>query len=328
MVKTGVTIHGYKDINGDGKFTGSGETEGFLFAGDVTGDSIININDVTIFANNFGTNNNVADINQDKIVDTEDFKLIIRNFGHSSIGPFSTDLGVQNAAPEGQRFESMLDLVALPDELQLGDVIEIPNHTTAKIGFGFDVQFDPDTLEVTLADIPSDENTFVVSQRIEAKDFEKIMFGVADRLYLDQNVVLRIKPLRIGNTSLKIENAKLVGQESITDFSASKLNFFVVPKIAKSVLMQNYPNPFNPETWIPFSIKDPTTVQIHIYDATGHPVRGLDLGFRKSGNYITPSKAAYWNGKTRTGETVAAGTYFYQFQAGNYILCLNYIYIL
>ena len=96
------------------------------------------------------------------------------------------------------------------------------------------------------------------------------MFGVADRQYLDQNVVLRIKPLRIGNTSLRIENAKLVGQESITDFSASKLNFFVVPKITKSVLMQNYPNPFNPETWIPFSIKDPTTVQIHIYDATGH----------------------------------------------------------
>jgi len=318
MVKTGVTIHGYKDINGDGKFTGSGETEGFLFAGDVTGDSIININDVTIFANNFGTNNNVADINQDKIVDTEDFKLIIRNFGHSSIGPFSTDLGVQNAAPEGREFEPMLDLVDLPDELQLGEVIEIPIHTMAEIGLGFDVQFDPDTLEVTLADIPSDENTFVVSQRIKAKDFAKIMFGVADRQYLDQNVVLRIKPLRIGNTSLRIENAKLVGQESITDFNASKLNFFVVPKITKSVLMQNYPNPFNPETWIPFSIKDATTVQIHIYDATGHPVRRLDLGFRKSGNYIIPSKAAYWNGRNQLGEKVASGVYFYQIRAGEF----------
>ena len=140
------------------------------------------------------------------------------------------------------------------------------------------MQFDPDKLEITLADIPSDEDTFVVSQKIEAKDFEKIMFGIADRQYLDQNIMLRIKPLRTGNTSLKIENAKLVDQESTTDFSASTLNFFVVPKITKSVLMQNYPNPFNPETWVPFSIKDAAPVQIHIYNAMGHPARTLDLG--------------------------------------------------
>ena len=82
--------------------------------------------------------------------------------------------------------------------------------------------------------------------------------------------------------------------------------------------MQNYPNPFNQETWIPFSIKDATTVQIHIYDATGHPVRGLDLGFRKSGNYITPSKAAYWNGRNQLGERVASGVYFYQIRAGEF----------
>ena len=318
MVKTGVTIHGYKDVDDDGEFTGSGETEDFLFAGDVTGDSIININDVTIFANNFGTNNNVADINQDKIVDTEDFKLIIRNFGHSSIGPFSTDLGVQNAAPEGRLFESMLDLVDLPDELQLDEVIEVPIYARAGIGLGFDVQFDPDKLEVTLAEISSDEDTFVVSQKVKAKDFEKIMFAIADRQYLDQNVMLRIKPLRTGNTSLKIENAKLVNQESITDFDTSTLNFFVVPKITKSVLMQNYPNPFNPETWVPFSIKDAAAVQIHIYDAMGHPVRTLDLGFRRSGNYITPSKAAYWNGRNQLGEKVASGVYFYQIHAGEF----------
>ncbi|HIB98291.1 TPA: T9SS type A sorting domain-containing protein [Candidatus Poribacteria bacterium] len=318
VVKTGVTIHGYKDINGDGEFTGSGETEDFLFAGDITGDSIININDVTIFANNFGTNNNVADINQDKIVDTEDFKLIIRNFGHSSIGPFSTDLGVQNAAPEGRLFDSLLDLVDLPDELQLDEIIEIPIHSRTAIGLGFDIQFDPDKLEITLADIPSDEETFVVSQKIEAKDFQKILFAIANRQYLDQNITLRIKPLRIGNTSLKIENAKLVNQESITNFDTSTLNFLVIPKITKSALMQNYPNPFNPETWVPFAIKDAAPVQIHIYDAMGHPVRTLDLGFRKSGNYITPSKAAYWNGRNQLGEQVASGVYFYQIQADEF----------
>ena len=28
--------------------------------------------------------------------------------------------------------------------------------------------------------------------------------------------------------------------------------------------------------------------------------------------------AAYWNGKTDTGEVVSSGTYFYQIQAGDY----------
>ena len=30
-------------------------------------------------------------------------------------------------------------------------------------------------------------------------------------------------------------------------------------------------------------------------------------------------EAAYWNGKTDTGEVVSSGTYFYQIQAGAYI---------
>ena len=41
----------------------------------------------------------------------------------------------------------------------------------------------------------------------------------------------------------------------------------------KTVLAQNYPNPFNPETWIPYQLSQPGTVEIQIYDTRGKIVR-------------------------------------------------------
>ena len=50
----------------------------------------------------------------------------------------------------------------------------------------------------------------------------------------------------------------------------------------------------------------------------GKRVRQLQLGMVTAGRYVTVDQAAYWNGKTETGEAVASGTYFYQLQAGDY----------
>ncbi|HHZ91483.1 TPA: T9SS type A sorting domain-containing protein [Candidatus Poribacteria bacterium] len=87
---------------------------------------------------------------------------------------------------------------------------------------------------------------------------------------------------------------------------------------AETVLMANYPNPFNPETWIPYHLNQDAEVVVRIYDAKGRIVRTLDMGFQSFGYYASRDKAAYWNGKTDTGEMVSSGTYFYQIQAGDY----------
>ena len=47
-------------------------------------------------------------------------------------------------------------------------------------------------------------------------------------------------------------------------------------------------------------------------------LRQLQLGMVTAGRYVTVDQAAYWNGKTETGEAVASGTYFYQLQPGDY----------
>ena len=89
-------------------------------------------------------------------------------------------------------------------------------------------------------------------------------------------------------------------------------------EVKKTELLQNFPNPFNPETWIPFSLSEPKHVKISIYTSTGQLVRTLDLGQKPSGAYLSKEKAAYWDGRNETGETVTSDVYFYSMEAGEY----------
>ena len=86
----------------------------------------------------------------------------------------------------------------------------------------------------------------------------------------------------------------------------------------RTALLQNYPNPFNPETWIPYKLSTDATVTIRIYDVKGQLVRQLDLGVQEASSYLDKEKAAYWDGKDATGQSVSSGVYFYQLKAGDF----------
>ncbi len=88
--------------------------------------------------------------------------------------------------------------------------------------------------------------------------------------------------------------------------------------VKQTRLLQNYPNPFNPETWIPYQLATEADVTITIYNSVGQLVRTLELGSQPPGLYLTQEKAAYWDGRSDTGEWVSSGTYFYHLQAGGY----------
>ena len=85
-----------------------------------------------------------------------------------------------------------------------------------------------------------------------------------------------------------------------------------------TVLAQNFPNPFNPETWIPYQLSKSAEVSIHIHNVAGHLIRTLDLGLKSTGSYMTPSTAAYWDGKNAVGERVSSGIYFYTLQTADF----------
>lgn len=88
--------------------------------------------------------------------------------------------------------------------------------------------------------------------------------------------------------------------------------------VKQTRLLQNYPNPFNPETWIPYQLATEAEVTVIIYDSGGQQVRTIKLGTQLPGLYLTQEKAAYWDGRSDTGEWVSSGTYFYHLQAGSY----------
>ena len=87
----------------------------------------------------------------------------------------------------------------------------------------------------------------------------------------------------------------------------------------RTELLQNFPNPFNPDTWIPYQLSEGAEVTIRIYTSTGQLVRTLDLGQRPSGAYLSKERAAYWDGRNESGETVASDVYFYTMEAGGHI---------
>ncbi len=86
----------------------------------------------------------------------------------------------------------------------------------------------------------------------------------------------------------------------------------------KTELLTNYPNPFNPETWIPYRLAQDAFVTLTIYDSSGHLVRALNMGHQTAAVYESQSKAAYWDGRNKLGESVASGVYFYTLTAGDF----------
>ncbi|MDE0504016.1 MAG: cohesin domain-containing protein, partial [Candidatus Poribacteria bacterium] len=86
----------------------------------------------------------------------------------------------------------------------------------------------------------------------------------------------------------------------------------------ETALLPNYPNPFNPETWIPYHLAQKAVAAITIYDVKGGLVRQLRLGHQTPGHYVDRGRAAYWDGRNESGESVASGIYVYHLRAGDY----------
>jgi len=79
----------------------------------------------------------------------------------------------------------------------------------------------------------------------------------------------------------------------------------VIPETYR--LDQNFPNPFNPNTQISFSLPEPASVKLEIFNISGQLISILKDGVFEAGNYNV-----IWNGKDKDGNDVAGGIYFYR----------------
>lgn len=76
-------------------------------------------------------------------------------------------------------------------------------------------------------------------------------------------------------------------------------------------LGQNYPNPFNPVTDIAYSVPVASHVKLDVLNVLGQKVVTLKDEFSEAGSFVVT-----WDGKDKTGRSVASGVYFYRMSAG------------
>jgi len=130
------------------------------------------------------------------------------------------------------------------------------------------------------------------------------------------------KKVEVGKTYFYyIEDVDIAGEQDKSDIIQITVTPQPRPRAViptKFALLQNYPNPFNPDTWLPHQLAEGIDVTIRIYNVSGQLIKGLPLGYREAGYYITRDKAAYWDGTNQSGEKVSSGVYFYQLQAGDF----------
>jgi hypothetical protein len=81
----------------------------------------------------------------------------------------------------------------------------------------------------------------------------------------------------------------------------------MVPRIT------NVPNPFGGSTEIMFDLAGKARVSITVFDIRGREVDAVFEGVLPQGQH-----AVTWDGKSRTGEALPSGIYFYRFKAGDF----------
>jgi len=77
-------------------------------------------------------------------------------------------------------------------------------------------------------------------------------------------------------------------------------------------LEHNYPNPFNPETTIRYSIDEPGSVYLEVYNLKGQLVKSLVSGEVSKGRY-----SIVWNGTDNHSNACSSGVYFYKLRTKN-----------
>ena len=111
-------------------------------------------------------------------------------------------------------------------------------------------------------------------------------------------------------------NSRVLNGRRLDSFSHSCRWRFISIRPGNPEFHQTCGNGLNAQ--LPYHLSQDAEVVVRIYDTKGRIARTLDMGFQSFGYYASRNKAAYWNGRTDSGEMVSSGTYFYQIQAGDY----------
>ncbi|MDD4310177.1 MAG: FlgD immunoglobulin-like domain containing protein, partial [Candidatus Cloacimonetes bacterium] len=121
---------------------------------------------------------------------------------------------------------------------------------------------------------------------------------------------------KTGFISQTLDNISVNADQTTTAnfyLAAGSDNIDVLAAITATKLAGNFPNPFNPQTTISFTIKEPETVRLEIYNLKGQLVRSL-----LNGHFATGYYNLVWDGKDNSGDAVGSGIYYYRMRTADY----------
>lgn len=156
---------------------------------------------------------------------------------------------------------------------------------------------------VTLSE--SNNLGFEIQRKTQDEDFEKIGFIEGKGTTVGENSYSYIdKDLFPGTYTYRLKQMDYDGE-----YSYSNSTEIVVHGPSQFYLSQNYPNPFNGTTTIRYSLPQPATVSVEIFDILGERLAMLTEGFLPAGE-----KSINWDGKDHNGSPVSSGVYVYRIQ--------------
>lgn len=319
----------------------SKDQDQYLIGGDIDGDNRINIGDMNLFMQAWGTQegheqfNDNADLNDDGNINLVDYDIIVSDFGGLGVPPTGDGGPPPAASPAIVEQTFQLIKPTLPQIVQQGEMIKFKVMATVDSikGYAFELTYDPDLWHLV-------EENVVAGQILERNSSNAETFFISrtfeESKGLNRVLVANMIAGRNGNASGTSDLASFSFVSTSGGYSDIKLERLVIvdgdrniyshpeggwvktiqtlKKPQKTELSQNYPNPFNPETWLPYKLSQQSHVSIRIYDSVGILVKELDLGIMLAGDYSRQGFAAYWDGRNANGEQVASGVYFYELQ--------------
>ncbi|MCS5574593.1 MAG: hypothetical protein NZ789_16825, partial [Pseudomonadales bacterium] len=268
---------------------------------DVNEDNVVDIFDLVLVGTNFMKSDAVVtgDVNLDSTVDLFDLVLVAKHFGETygvvpAAAPMvlagqalvKVSMSARHSTSDDGRLQRQLLELEVKADMQ-----------TPIAGYQLDLAYDPRLLTVVGFEKGNvlGEGSFSLDPRMTSGRISNIggtQLGDSGGSGLGQSTVAKVSFRLKGDLNLALSSIG-IGNLVIADERALPVPFEVDPSIAADLdtvveeafgLGQNYPNPFNPETWIPYQLASSESVLVRIYDASGHLVRQIDVGFRSAGN--------------------------------------------
>ena len=248
-----------------------------------------------------------ADITGDNLVNIQDLSLVGANFLRRGPVPVYK----RSAVPGVQRAE----LIGPGQRVNAGEVVEfvvVGEGLAGMRAYELELEFDAVHWRWIAADIDRQHELLAA----ERKMADRLIIGASkigrdgDLQGVEALLKWRLQALQDGAPSPVLRRASFVEMDHRLVDAAIGHGAISTPRLF--ALEQNRPNPFNPETSIDFTVPaDSRQVRLEIFNMLGQRVAVLWDGEMAAGGH-----RLHWRGLDQEGRPVASGIYTYRLQSG------------